>query len=268
MVVKKYKVKNNILKTLIKYFWVIKASNQIINHKYLPVCNIDMVLNLGTEVKYVVDGHEIIVKNKLHFNGITDKYKLNIQNGNLYMLGISFFPTGLYPFIKIPLGEFKNCTIEFDQICKELNSEIISRIHNLDNIEEVLETLEIILLEFLDFRNIIDKNTINLFSSFSNRGDLTIENFSREYGVNKRRLERYFYKFIGTSPKTFSKIRRFTNVVKSLTSGTYDSLTSLALINNYYDQAHFIKEFKTLTGSVPSEFIINKSSLRDIITTS
>lgn len=266
MVVKRYQVRNHILRTLIKYFWVIKADNQNINHKYLPVCNIDMVLNLGNEVKYVENGKEVIVNNRLHFNGITERYKLNIQKGNICMLGISFFPTGLYPFLKIPLGEFKNYTIEFDQISKGLNSEIITRINNLENIDNVLNTMEEILLKFLDCNKILDENTVGLFKSFSNRVDLSIEGFSNEYGINKRKLERYFYKYIGAPPKTYAKIKRFNNVVKVFKSGIYSSLTQLALDNNYYDQAHFIKEFKALTGSIPSEFINSKSSLRDIIT--
>ncbi|MCP4134321.1 MAG: AraC family transcriptional regulator [bacterium] len=267
MEIKRYGVKNQILRNLIKYFWVVKADKQDINHKFLPVCNIDLVLNLGHDPKYITKHDEILITNNLYFNGITEQYKLNVQKGELNLLGISFFPTGLFPFLNIPLAEFKNHTIEFDLVYKMLNLEIIDKIGQLDDMDNTLNTLEEILLKYLNYNMILDDTSIRLFDTFNNSiQNLTVEQFSDDYGINKRRLERFFNKFIGTSPKSFAKIKRFRNIIRQLENNNYESLTDLAYENNYYDQMHFIKDFKSFTGSTPTEYINQKSSLMDIMT--
>nr|WP_246496183.1 helix-turn-helix domain-containing protein [Chitinophaga varians] len=71
-------------------------------------------------------------------------------------------------------------------------------------------------------------------------------------GVSPRHLRRLFDFYIGESPKTFSKIVRFQQLLHS--TPTADSLRAIKLFYDagYYDQAHFIKEFKTLYGLPPT----------------
>lgn len=60
---------------------------------------------------------------------------------------------------------------------------------------------------------------------------------------------------IGVSPKQLSKMIRIQSVLKSITESTkYSNLTDVAYENNFYDQAHFIKEFKEFTGVSPKDF--------------
>lgn len=267
MVIKRYPVKDPLLKSLVKYFWIVKEDSHDLHHKYLPVGNIDLVLNLGRRTKYITPGNEEIITSRLYFNGITERYKLNIQNGTLNMLGISFFPTGLFPFLKTPLADFKNQTIDFNLVSEKMGREIIETIGHLDNIEYTLHILEIILLKYVDTRVILDNKALRLCNTFNNSiQDMTIETFCSEYGVNKRTLERFFNKYIGTSPKTYAKIKRFQKILRQLENKDYHSLTELTYEHNYYDQMHFIKDFKSFTGSTPTDYIMQKSSLRDIIT--
>ena len=69
-------------------------------------------------------------------------------------------------------------------------------------------------------------------------------------------LEKRFRQVIGTTPKKFAALVRFKN-----TLGNYkpqDSLTSLGYEAGFYDQAHFIKEFKNFTGESPENFFREK----------
>ena len=67
-------------------------------------------------------------------------------------------------------------------------------------------------------------------------------------GISTRQLRRMFEFYIGTNAKTFSRVVRFQNVLNS----GYDSITDKVYLDlGYYDQAHFIKEFKDFYGMTP-----------------
>lgn len=68
---------------------------------------------------------------------------------------------------------------------------------------------------------------------------------------------RKFSSAIGISPKQLSKIIRIQATLKTLLTKEITSLTDLAYENEYFDQAHFIKDFKEFTGLTPKEFYGN-----------
>ena len=103
----------------------------------------------------------------------------------------------------------------------------------------------------------IIKSLKNTFSS------LTIESNhlkALNIGIGKRRLEQRFKNEIGISPKLFLRTCRINAVIEKMKENTSQSLTQLALEYNYYDQSHFIKDFKQFTSLNPTTFLkINKS---------
>lgn len=80
-----------------------------------------------------------------------------------------------------------------------------------------------------------------------------IENVAERYGITSRYLQKIFVQHTGLSPKLYAKIHRFQNSLILL--GKPDvSLTSIAYTCGYFDQSHFIREFKSFTGLSPSAF--------------
>lgn len=61
-----------------------------------------------------------------------------------------------------------------------------------------------------------------------------------------------FKVFTGFNPKLYSRIIRFESVIKNHSNAR--NLTDLSYLNNYYDQAHFIHDFKSFTGFSPKSF--------------
>jgi methylphosphotriester-DNA--protein-cysteine methyltransferase len=70
-------------------------------------------------------------------------------------------------------------------------------------------------------------------------------------GVSERQLERRFLARIGVTPKRFATLRRFERAVARATIAP--SLTAAALDAGYYDQSHFIRDFRRFAGSSPRE---------------
>jgi len=85
-------------------------------------------------------------------------------------------------------------------------------------------------------------------------GQLSIVELSNNLKINRRQLERKFTKVIGVSPKQLSKIIRLQATLKMIANNKFASLTSVSYNGNYYDQTHFIKDFREFTGVNTKEF--------------
>ncbi|WP_254091874.1 helix-turn-helix domain-containing protein [Dawidia soli] len=99
----------------------------------------------------------------------------------------------------------------------------------------------------------IVKTTIDAL--LSTNGSSPIQAILQEDPSKRRQLERKFLKQIGISPKQLGRVIRLQTALKMLLSQPSETLTHIAYESEYYDQAHFIKDFKEFTGTSPKEFL-------------
>ena len=88
------------------------------------------------------------------------------------------------------------------------------------------------------------------------KGDINIRKLLAPLSLSLDPFEKRFRRVTGTSPKQFSSIIRLRNLISHHTGD--ESLTSLAHTAGYFDQAHFIKDFKSFTGQTPGHFFAHK----------
>ena len=86
--------------------------------------------------------------------------------------------------------------------------------------------------------------------------DIKIMVLAEQLYISQSQLEKRFRKIVGASPKKFASIVRLTNVLDS--APNCDSMTKLGLQAGYFDQAHFIKDFKSFTGITPERYFKRK----------
>jgi len=86
-----------------------------------------------------------------------------------------------------------------------------------------------------------------------------IENVASRYGITSRYLQKIFLQYTGLTPKLYSKINRFQHSLQ-LVAKRQTSLTDIAYECGYFDQSHFIREFKSFTGFIPSGYNPENSS--------
>jgi len=84
--------------------------------------------------------------------------------------------------------------------------------------------------------------------------DEPLEDISRRLYISQRQFERKFKEQIGITPKRYQRLMRIRKVMQTLEQYQSLDLTSVAYYCGYYDQAHFIKDFKQVTGKAPSVY--------------
>jgi AraC-like DNA-binding protein len=72
-----------------------------------------------------------------------------------------------------------------------------------------------------------------------------------DLGVSERHLRRVFRETVGVSPKAFAKLSRFHRALRAAREDAHSSWASIAADSGYYDQAHLIADFRTITGATP-----------------
>ena len=85
-------------------------------------------------------------------------------------------------------------------------------------------------------------------------GQVSVQDVADKVCLGIKQFERTFSKYVGVNPKKFASIVRFQNVMQMKRKHTSASMSQLAFENGYYDQSHFIHDFKSLTDLTPKAF--------------
>jgi AraC-like DNA-binding protein len=97
------------------------------------------------------------------------------------------------------------------------------------------------------------------------RGQYRIDELADYCQLSVRQLERRFQRVIGTSPKVFARTLRFERAQRRLMFDPDADLTGLAYECGYFDQAHFIKDFKGFAGKTPTEYAEQMRKMQEIL---
>ncbi|MBI5370641.1 MAG: helix-turn-helix domain-containing protein [Sphingobacteriales bacterium] len=86
-----------------------------------------------------------------------------------------------------------------------------------------------------------------------NKGLVNVEDMAARHFLSARQFERKFKQCSGFAPKLYSRITRFQSVLSEY-GNQHQSLSEIAQQCGYYDQSHFIHEFKEFSGYHPRSF--------------
>jgi AraC-like DNA-binding protein len=188
------------------------------------------------------------------FGVITTKFTRRLE-GKGRVFGIKFRPGAFYPFVKSPVSHFTNQTISVIDVFGEDGLALEKTILALEDEKEMVELAE----AFLRARLPEEDENIALINQIiecivSHREISKVDGVVRHMGVNKRKLQRLFSQYVGVSPKWVIKRYRLYDAAEKLANGDALDCSRIALDLGYFDQAHFIKDFKTIIGTTPAEY--------------
>ncbi len=168
-------------------------------------------------------------------------------------LGIRFLPT-IFPLLyNINAAELTNKFELLDVVTPVLAKNITGLAEGITELTSLRARLDRYFLKVISNSQFkLDSRLYNAIDIIlSNQGTLNVGK-DIDAGISPRQLRRLFKYFIGDSPKGFSKVVRFQNLLKAKPSKESLRKNKLFFDLGYYDQAHFVKEFKHLYGLPPT----------------
>ena len=248
---------NQDLTTLIKCYWTLEIPKEETPEKQtiVPDGCMEMIFHYGDLYRqYNENGNSILQPKCFVIGQLTRPLEIE-PTGETGIFSIRFHPYGFLPFTTIPIKEIENTAVSLDKLFGKDGQKIEQKILNANSTTEKIKLIETFLLARLADTGTVDrivKSTVETILTAN--GQLSIAKLSKQTNINRRQLERKFSSTIGLSPKQLSKTIRLQATLKMLLNKKITSLTALAYENEYYDQSHFIKDFKELTGFTPKEF--------------
>lgn len=191
--------------------------------------------------------------------GAMDKVLILSQDGNVRNFGVRFFPGCAHMFIKIPLIEIKNSSTSLTSIWNKEAEIIESLISDSKSTLERINIIEDYLKKILYDNSLVNFHLLNVLTRiYESKGNIRLKNIAAREIISQRQIHRNFVNWIGLNPKSFIKVIRLQNIYNKALRYNYINILDIALSNGYYDQAHFIKDFKKFYGDTPSKIFGHK----------
>lgn len=245
------------LSILVKCHWTLESPKEENPEKQtiIPDGCMEMIFHHGDLYRqYTENGSSIIQPRCFVVGQLTRPLEIE-PTGETGIFSVRFHPNGFLPFATMPIKEMENTAVPLEKLFGNDGLEMEQRVLNVHSTLEKIRVVESFLLNRLTDADTIDrivKSTVETILTAN--GQLSIDELSKQTNISRRQLERKFSTAIGLSPKQLSKTIRLQATLKMLLNKKVTSLTALAYRNEYYDQAHFIKDFKELTGFTPKQF--------------
>ena len=252
------------LQPFIKCFWSLEdeAKEEPVKQRVLPDGCMEMIFHYGDLYRqYFEDGSSIIQPRSFVFGQIT-KYIEITATGISGIISARFLPDGISPFITMPVVSLENKAVPITEVFPEEGENLEEHIINANDNLERIKLIETFLLSKLTEPTIIDiitKSCVDVI--FQSRGQIGVVELAGKMNINRRNMERKFTAMIGISPKQLARVARLQATLKMLGQKKIASLTEIAYENGYFDQAHFIKDFKEFTGISPKSFFADNLRL-------
>jgi AraC-like DNA-binding protein len=246
----------------IKYYFYIRAKTPIKDGVYsfevfpepgLTLCHIMSGECANPEYRQYGSENE-----KTFLIGASSGYRWMEVSGDVDIWGTVFHADQSYKFIDCSADEISNFAISDDDIQEKIFTELCEKIYSVDDIYARKALVEDALLKKLESTRVATDPYITpvLTKIRKNPAGITLEALEKFTGLSRRQIERKFSNFIGLSPKIVVRMQRFFHATSQLNllSKPKPDWANIALNSGYYDQSHFIGEFKKLTGLSPQKF--------------
>lgn len=237
------------LQPFIYCYWQLKTTKTLFtpyNYRVVADGCIDIVFSLDNpEESYVM--------------GFCNKYNEFPLVGSFNKIGIRFLPTMFPQIFRLNALEVSNRLVELQLIIPYISRFIANGFNENQRIDEVVAILDSYFIKL--FSKATFENDNRLYEAIDiilkNCGTLDVQN-GLNTGISARQLRRLFEFYVGDTAKTFSKVVRFQNILNAKPSTQSLRKSKLFFDAGYYDQSHFIKEFKSFYGVTPGKAFDNR----------
>jgi len=190
------------------------------------------------------------------FCGARTDYFLLDTSQQERVAGIQFRPGGAFPFLGIPASEVACATYNLEDIWPKQAALIREQLLTATSIDAIFRILERMLLSRLHAGRSLHEAVIYGAAKLSRSSSSTrIQSITDQIGISARHFKELFQQQTGLTPKAFQRVRRFQHVLQTMRHPSAPQGADLAADCGYYDQAHFIHDFKHFSGMTPGEYL-------------
>lgn len=249
------------LKRFVWCFWVLEGdltSNKYIHRSLADGC-VEIVFHYKTVFDEITASETQEKSFASGISGQSRKFRRFVADKSFGIFGVYLYPFAVPQFFSFSAADLSNQMIDLKAFLgkegKELEEKMMTAFDNSQR--------AVIISAFLENR--ISKNKtlnspiIDAVNHIIHTNEfVNVRETANYFGLSMRQFERKFKEFAGFSPKLFQRIIRFQSAASKYRSN-YPSLTEIGYDCGYYDQSHFIHDFKEFSGYHPKTYFAGKA---------
>jgi AraC-like DNA-binding protein len=225
----------------------------------------EIVFNLADRFQRIPESGDVETQASAIVSGQIRSRLLIRPTGRVRLFGVRFRPHAAAGFLGIGMSSLTDQVVALQSVVGSFSDELEAAIAEAPSFEERVAIIESAIgSRSSNGDTSVAAGLTGLISGSGGR--MSVRELADRTGVGERRIERIFAKHVGVSPKMYSRIIRFSGVVRSIEAADSFDLIETALSFGYYDQAHMIHEFNEFAGTNPLGYFEQTHRLSELFT--
>ncbi len=225
----------------------------------------EIVFNLAERFQRIPSFGQVETQASAIVSGQIRSRLLIRPTGRVNLFGIRFRPYAAAGFLGVAMSSLTDQVVPLSDVIGSVSDELESLIAEASSFEGRVAIVESAIWSGSpNGATSIVEGLTGLISGSGGR--MSVRELSDRSGVGERRIERIFAKHVGVSPKIYSRIVRFSGVVRSIEAADSFGFLDTALSFGYYDQSHMIHEFNEFAGTSPLAYFEQTHRLSELFT--
>jgi AraC-like DNA-binding protein len=248
---------------------------------HLPTTEVPLLLNFAAPHRQRLAGEreEWVELDGSWAVGLRDCHQLTEARGERHFMVVRFTPLGAHLFLKVPMHLLAGQSIPLAAFDSSLSRLVMSRVSAGKSWDDRFTAVETLIAERVLSASVSGSAAWVWNRLSAANGRIALGQLMSEIECSQRHLIKEFRTYVGLSPKMVARLFRFNLAIRTLgglsrsragedtgkpyieaaspraAGGEEISWAEIATGAGYYDQPHFIKEFRHFAGSTPADFL-------------
>jgi AraC-like DNA-binding protein len=241
-----------------KAFWQTQGEPDYQTETILPTGVVELIFSFSDHVSFNVTSQtSSALTPRCFITGMSDTPVQLYMPQKQTFFGVQLRPSAVKKLLKIPAGQFLNTITDIEAV----NKEFTSLWHELADCDSYYARVNIMQHWLAHKRHDISEQEAAIADFLgSSAGSVNVTGLASQFCYSTRQLHRKMKEFFGMSTEGLIRYKRYMHSLHQMHNST-ETLTRISYDCQYYDQAHFIREFLSFTGLTPGEYRKQKSHL-------
>jgi AraC-like DNA-binding protein len=257
------------LSQFVEFLWLREGDHPSqFQSRLLPIGSMELVINLHEDRIPLFDRQsraECGSTNGTMICGTHSEGYIIRTDSKISVMGVHFKPGGSTSFLGLPARELYNQRVGLDELWQGRAAELRDHLIEAPTPESrflILEQSLLMVMHLSDHTTVLQKHrhpVVDFALRELRRSPIpSVSTVTNQIGCSARHFNQLFRDQVGLTPKLFCRVRRLRQVLYLIAGKEQVDWTDIASTCGYFDQAHFIHDFRSLAGCTPTEYLAQR----------
>lgn len=236
----------------VKQYWLLKTAGDAAVARTVPIGMMNLIFHRGERL---LSGREGSLHPRAFLSGHESTFDDLHYTGQVDMISVVFRPAGIRAFFDLPMHRTTGLRLTGADLGDKEFKALEDALTSTGNDDLCILLIEQFLSKRLTRLAAHNLERVGAAIRMIDAGRDRTASLADAACLSPKQFTRIFCEYVGAAPKEFSRTVRFQRALHTLQARPQIPLTALAYECGYFDQSHMIRDFCTLSGYAPGEYL-------------